>query len=73
MTMVTTTVDSVRMLDRIRGEYAEMPGLKLTLPQAQRLWGLDRSACDEILRTLADSRYLRQTSDGAYVRCADRA
>jgi hypothetical protein len=25
--------------DRVRGEYLEMPGLSLTEPQAQRLWG----------------------------------
>jgi hypothetical protein len=28
-------------LRRIRGEYLEMPGLCLTLAQAQRLWGLE--------------------------------
>jgi hypothetical protein len=31
------------LLNRVRGEYAEMPGLTLTLAQAQRLWGLDRN------------------------------
>src|SRR5437867_4466585 len=29
------------LLIRIRAEYREMPGLKLTLPQARRLWQLD--------------------------------
>jgi hypothetical protein len=29
------------LFQRIEGEYHEMPGLKLTEAQAQRLWGLD--------------------------------
>jgi hypothetical protein len=29
-------------LRRVKGEYLEMPGLRLTPAQAQRLWGLDR-------------------------------
>ena len=27
---------------RVQGEFLEMPGLRLTQPQACRLWGLDR-------------------------------
>lgn len=27
--------------DRVRGEFLEMPGLRLTMPQARRLWGLE--------------------------------
>ena len=34
---------------RIRAEYAEMPGLKLTLPQACRLFNLERAQCERIL------------------------
>ena len=30
------------VLQRIQGEFVEMPGLRLTAAQAQRLWGLDR-------------------------------
>ena len=30
-----------QMLQRIQGEFVEMPGLRLTAAQAQRLWGLD--------------------------------
>ena len=29
------------MLRQVRSEYLEMPGLRLTRRQAQRLWGLD--------------------------------
>ena len=30
---------------RIEAEYVEMPGLSVTLPQAQRLWAAERHAC----------------------------
>ena len=37
------------VLQRIQGEFVEMPGLRLTAPQAQRLWGLERDLCDALL------------------------
>jgi hypothetical protein len=52
----------------IRAEYGEIPGLSLTKPQVQRLWNLDRQACDAVLDTLQADRFLRRTSAGAYVR-----
>jgi hypothetical protein len=55
-------------LRRVRGEYIEMPGLRLTTAQAQRLWGLDRASCDALLRALVDSKFLFRTRDGAFVR-----
>ena len=30
-------------------EYLEMPGLRLTAPQAQSLFGLDAETCDAVL------------------------
>ena len=40
------------VLQRIQGEYVEMPGLRLTAAQAQRLWGLERDVCDALLGAL---------------------
>ena len=60
------------VLRRVKGEYLEMPGLRLTMAQAQRLWGLDRSVCDALLGTLVDAKFLFRTRDGAFVR-ADHA
>lgn len=34
---------------RIRAEFLEMPGLKLTLPQASRLFNLEPVACENVL------------------------
>jgi hypothetical protein len=53
---------------RIRGEFLEMPGLRLTPEQARRLWRLDETACDAVLGALVDARFLAKTRDGAFVR-----
>ena len=37
---------------RIQAEFAEMPGLKLTLPQASRLFHLDFDRCQQVMTTL---------------------
>ena len=58
------------LLQRIRGEFREMPGLTLTLGQASRLWSLDPVACDVALRVLVEERFLTRTMRGA-VRLAD--
>jgi hypothetical protein len=55
------------LLRRIQGEYLEMPGLRLTPGQAERLWGLPPHECDALMRILVALRFLRRTSDGAYV------
>jgi len=56
------------VLQRIQGEFVEMPGLRLTGAQAQRLWGLDRDVCEALLGALVDARFLKQTRDGSYMR-----
>jgi hypothetical protein len=57
-----------QMLQRIQGEFVEMPGLRLTAAQAQRLWGLDAEVCNALLGALVDARFLSQTREGAFVR-----
>lgn len=56
------------VLQRIQGEFVEMPGLRLTTAQAQRLWGLERDVCHALLGALVDAKFLSQTRDGAFVR-----
>ena len=56
------------MLRRVRGEFLEMPGLRLTEPQARRLWGLDATSCDVLLGALVDAKFLFRTRDGAFMR-----
>jgi len=50
----------------IEAEYREMPGLHLTERQAQRLWGLDRQTCSELLSTLVSIGVLWETPGHAY-------
>jgi len=56
------------LMMRVRGEYREMPGLSLTIPQAQRLWGLDDSTCQTLFERLVETRFLRRTRYGRFVR-----
>jgi hypothetical protein len=59
------------VLQRVQGEYRDMPGLKLTEAQAQRLLGIDCDTCAVVLSTLIERRFLRRTGNGLYVRAWD--
>jgi hypothetical protein len=64
-----TALDAFELLARrVRNEYLEMPGLSLTLGQAQRMWQLRRTECERLLDTLVDTGFLARTSAGAFVR-----
>ena len=64
----TNNATDVDWAQLVRAEYLEVPGLDLTRDQAQRLWGLDRTACDALLGALVDAKFLFRTRDGAFVR-----
>jgi hypothetical protein len=64
--MPLTQIDDA--VELIRMEYAELPGLKLTFWQAQRLWNLSDDVCTRALRILTDLHFLMRTADGTYVR-----
>jgi hypothetical protein len=55
------------LLRVVQAEYLEIPGLHLTKPQAQRLWGLDPDTCDVLLNTLVAAQFLCCNHRGAYV------
>ena len=52
---------------RIRAEFTEKPGLKLTLPQASRLFSVERVRCDRVLEGLVTKGDLSDC-DGSFVR-----
>jgi hypothetical protein len=60
-----TTEEALR---RVQGEFLEMPGLRLTAPQARRLWNLDAVMCEALLSALVDANFLFRTRDGAFMR-----
>jgi hypothetical protein len=66
-----TMVTSAQLLRRIKAEYNEMPGLRLTAAQAGRLWGLDAPACVDVLERLITERFLQRRPDGTYARPTD--
>jgi hypothetical protein len=53
---------------RIRGEYLEMPGLRLSLEQAAKLWALDPAACGTLLEALVGENFLQRDREGRYMR-----
>ncbi len=61
-------MDFEALVRRVRAEFTEMPGLRLTPAQATRLWGLERDACHRVIDALIDSSFLRWTPSGAVIR-----
>jgi hypothetical protein len=59
--------DATTVLNRIRSEFREMPGLRVTLAQASRLWHLDPRTSESFLNALVVDGLLRRHADGAYV------
>ena len=64
MTRPTRPTVNELMLERIYGEFLEMPGLRLTCQQAQRLWGLDEQSCLALLEFLVEAKFLCQPGHG---------
>lgn len=59
------------VLQRVYSEFLEMPGLRLTRQQAQRLWGLDEHTCRLLLEFLVDAKFLCQPGGGMYMRTTE--
>ena len=58
------------LLHRIRSEFLEMPGLRLTPAQAARLWALDRRTSERLLDGLTVTGFLLKNREGAYLRAS---
>lgn len=61
-----TETDSI--VRRVREEFREMPGLRLTPAQAVRLWGLEKETCRQVIDLLVAGAFLRWTAAGAVTR-----
>jgi hypothetical protein len=55
------------LVARVRGEYFEMPGLRVTLAQACRLWQVDVSTCEMLFDYLIRVGFLSKTDSGFYI------
>jgi hypothetical protein len=58
---------SHNLTDQCRGEFLEMPGMRLTLRQATRLWCADLVTCEAALDALVASGFLRRVGQ-LYIR-----
>jgi hypothetical protein len=55
------------LTDRIRAEFGDLPGLKVTFAQACRLWHADEAKCLAALEALVDEGFLRRSASGAFI------
>jgi hypothetical protein len=55
------------LIDRIRREFTELPGLKLTPAQACRLWHVNEDVCRAAMTSLIGEGFLRQMPSGAFI------
>lgn len=60
-----------RLVERLRAEYLEMPGMKLTIEQIRRLCGIDPAMCRPVLDVPVNMRFLLLNADGTYVRLTE--
>jgi hypothetical protein len=60
-----TTPDS-RLVERVRGEFTEMPGFSPTLDQMARLFALPKEECAKVVTVLRNEGFLYQSPGGQY-------
>ena len=60
-----------RTIERVRAEFMEMPGMRLTAAQVVRLCGVERTICNGALDALVNAKFLRLSPDGTYSRLTD--
>ena len=65
-------VSRAQLLQRVRAEFEEMPGLRLTCGQAQRLFGMRPDICERVLAALVAEGTLESAPDAQYALPADR-
>ena len=56
------------LVERIRAEFIEQPGLRLTEDQGCRLWQLDRPTLQRVLTALTSASFLSRSAEGRYSR-----
>jgi hypothetical protein len=57
-----------KLIERVRDEFIEMPGMQLTEAQAARLWGIEPTACRGVVDLLVGAEFLRRTPGGRIAR-----
>jgi hypothetical protein len=58
-------------VERIRYDFLEMPGMRLTFAQVTRLSGLEEAICRQVLEDLVRAQFLCVRPDHRYARRID--
>ena len=66
MTSNTSQVEALVM--QVQGEFLDAPALRLTLPEAERRFDIDRVSSEAVLGVLVDAHVLTRSADGSYER-----
>jgi hypothetical protein len=53
---------------RVENAFLEVPGLKLTVREGERRFGIDEITCEAVLEALVDASVLARTRDRVYGR-----
>ena len=65
---ISPTAVADHIHQRIRAEYLDVPELRLTPEQAQRLCGVEQALCQQVLDTLVEMKFLSLEPNGTYQR-----
>jgi len=68
ITVPPTAAPLEALLQRVREQYRDMPGLQLTKLQASQLFGVAPSVCGAMLRALVMENFLSRAAEGTFVR-----
>jgi two-component system OmpR family response regulator len=63
--------ETLSLTERVKVNYLDLPGLSLTVRQAQRMWGFDEEICERVLEGLSKEGFLIRDDDGQYRRRKD--
>jgi len=53
----------LKLTQRIREEFEESPGLRVTVDEGARFWGLDEQTCELVLSALVANGFLARGRD----------
>ena len=61
------------VIERLRGEFVEMPDLHRSSEQVERLCGIEHTMCQSVLDALVDAKFLCRKPGGVYARLTDES
>jgi hypothetical protein len=60
------SIGVLKLTQRIREEFEEAPGLRVTISEGARFWGLDETTCEQVLVHLFAAGFLSRGIDRRY-------